>query len=63
MRKVVDSRDMPSETDCTLAITGEEDEAAPTPTEQATSPHIPENTAELRTQLRPNLRDEMPRHA
>ncbi|MFI6083193.1 DUF1059 domain-containing protein [Streptomyces sp. NPDC051217] len=51
---------MPSETNCTLAITGEEDEAVRAPTEQGASAHGHENTAELRTQIRSTLRDEMP---
>lgn len=63
MRKVVDCRDMPSETNCTLAITGEEDEVVRAASEHAASVHGHENTAELRSQIRSNLKDEMPQHA
>lgn len=63
MRKVVDCRDMPSETNCTLAITGEEDEVVRAASEHAASVHGHENTAELRAQIRSNLKDEMPQHA
>ncbi|MFD3921093.1 DUF1059 domain-containing protein [Streptomyces sp. NPDC058595] len=63
MRKVVDCRDMPSETNCTLTITGEEDEVVRAASEHAASVHGHENTAELRTQIRSNLKDEMPQHA
>lgn len=63
MRKVVDCRDMPSETNCTLTITGEEDEVVRAASEHAASVHGHENTAELRTQIRSNLKEEMPQHA
>ncbi|EST27989.1 hypothetical protein M877_15535 [Streptomyces niveus NCIMB 11891] len=54
---------MPSETNCTLAITGEEDEVVRAASEHAASVHGHENTAELRAQIRSNLKDEMPQHA
>ncbi|MEW1718883.1 DUF1059 domain-containing protein [Streptomyces sp. NPDC093109] len=63
MRKVVDCRDFPSETQCSLAITGEEDEVVRAAGEHAASVHGHENTPELRNQIRTMLKDEAPQHA
>ncbi|AXG76946.1 DUF1059 domain-containing protein [Streptomyces paludis] len=63
MRKVADCRDFPSETQCTLAITGEEDEVVRAAGEHAASVHGHENTAELRDRIRTMLKDEAPQHA
>ena len=38
-RKVADCRDMPSETNCTLTISGEEDEVVAAATQHATAVH------------------------
>ncbi|MET7516646.1 DUF1059 domain-containing protein [Streptomyces sp. NPDC005480] len=63
MRKVVDCRDVPSETNCTLAITGEEDEVVRAAAEHSVSVHGHTDTPELRNMIRSNLKDEMPQHA
>ncbi|GAA1256901.1 MULTISPECIES: DUF1059 domain-containing protein [Streptomyces] len=62
MRKVVDCRDMPSETNCTLAITGEEDEVVRAAAEHAVSVHGHTDTPELRNMIRGGLKDETPQH-
>ncbi|MCX4646003.1 MULTISPECIES: DUF1059 domain-containing protein [unclassified Streptomyces] len=62
MRKVVDCRDMPSETNCTLAITGEEDEVVRAAAEHAVSVHGHTDTPELRNMIRSGLKDETPQH-
>ena len=59
-RKVADCRDFPSENNCTLAISGEEDEVVLAATEHAVSVHGHEDTEEVRTWLRQNLKDEVP---
>ena len=58
MRKVADCRDMPSESGCTLAISGEEDEVVRAAAEHAASVHGHEDTPELREQIRGMLKDE-----
>ncbi|MEV7425862.1 MULTISPECIES: DUF1059 domain-containing protein [unclassified Streptomyces] len=63
MRKTVDCRDFPSETQCSLAITGEEDEVVRAAGEHAASVHGHENTPELREQIRTMLKDDAPQHA
>lgn len=57
-RKVVDCRDMPSESGCTLMISGEEEEVVRAAAEHAASVHGHEDTPEFREQLRANLKDE-----
>ncbi|MFE3600525.1 DUF1059 domain-containing protein [Streptomyces sp. NPDC059096] len=63
MRKVADCRDFPSETQCSLAITGEEDEVVRAASEHAVSVHGHEDSPELRQQIRTALKDEVPQHA
>ncbi|MFD8964768.1 DUF1059 domain-containing protein [Streptomyces sp. NPDC059568] len=63
MRKVADCRDFPSETKCTLAISGEEDEVVRAASEHAASVHGHEDSPELREQIRSMLKDEVPQHA
>jgi predicted small metal-binding protein len=63
MRKVADCRDFPSESNCTLAISGEEEEVVRAASEHAASVHDHENTPELREQIRTLLKDEVPQHA
>jgi predicted small metal-binding protein len=63
MRKVADCRDFPSESKCTLAISGEEEEVVRAAGEHATSVHGHENTPELREQIRSALKDDVPQHA
>ncbi|MFD7552844.1 DUF1059 domain-containing protein [Streptomyces sp. NPDC059578] len=62
MRKVADCRDYPSESNCTLTISGEEDEVVRAAAEHAASVHGHENTGEFRDQLRGMLKDEVPQH-
>ena len=57
-RKVADCRDFPSDNNCTLAISGEEDEVVAAATQHAVSAHGHEDTAEVRDWLRQNLKDE-----
>jgi hypothetical protein len=57
-RKVADCREYPSETNCTLTISGEEDEVVRAASEHAVSVHRHEDTPELRAQIRGMLKDE-----
>jgi hypothetical protein len=59
-RKVADCRDYPSENNCTLTISGEEDEVLAAATEHAVSAHGHRDTTEVRTWLRGHLKDEVP---
>jgi len=58
-RKVADSRDFPSDTNCTLAISGEEDEVVVAATQHAVSAHGHTETDEVVTWIRQNLKDEI----
>jgi len=57
-RKVADCRDFPSESGCTLTISGEEDEVITAATHHAMTVHGHEDAEEVRTWLRHNLKDE-----
>ncbi|MFI1970343.1 DUF1059 domain-containing protein [Streptomyces cinnamoneus] len=57
-RKVADCRKYPSESHCTLTISGEEDEVLRAAAEHAVSVHEHEDTPELREQIRGLLEDE-----
>ena len=57
-RKAIDCRRFPSEKNCTLAISGTEDEVLDLAVVHATTTHGHENTPELREQLRTMLTDE-----
>ncbi|MCZ7458369.1 MULTISPECIES: DUF1059 domain-containing protein [unclassified Streptomyces] len=57
-RKVADCRKFPSETDCTLTISGEEDEVLRAATDHAVSVHGHTESPELREQIRGMLEDE-----
>jgi predicted small metal-binding protein len=59
-RKVADCRDFPSQTNCTLTISGEEDEVLTAATQHAVSVHGHQDTSEIRAWLRQNLKDELP---
>jgi predicted small metal-binding protein len=59
MRKMVDCRDQPSETNCTLTIAGEEEEVVRAAAEHAASAHGHVNNAELREMIRGSLKDEV----
>ncbi|MER7999021.1 MULTISPECIES: DUF1059 domain-containing protein [unclassified Streptomyces] len=63
MRKIADCRDFPSETKCTLAISGEEEEVVRAAGEHAESVHGHTNSPELREQIRSMLKDDVPQHA
>ncbi len=59
-RKVADCRGFPSERGCTLTIAGEPDEVLEAAAQHAVSAHGHQDTAELRTWLNENLKDEAP---
>lgn len=59
-RKVADCREFPSDVDCTLTISGEEDEVILAATQHAVTVHGHEDTDEVRAWLRQNLKDEVP---
>ncbi|MDX6219405.1 MAG: hypothetical protein QOD70_2624 [Frankiales bacterium] len=63
MRKVADCRLMPSESQCTLTIAGEEAEVMRAATEHAISVHGHTDGPELREGIRSMLTDEVPAHA
>lgn len=63
MRKIADCRAFPSETNCTLTISGEEEEVVRAASEHAVSVHGHTDTPELREQIRSTLKDEAPQHA
>ena len=60
MRKIADCRLFPSESNCSLTITGSEEEVVRAAAEHAVSVHGHEDSAELRTQIRAMLADESP---
>jgi cytochrome P450 len=62
-RKVADCRDFPSETGCTLTITGTEMEVIQAASEHAVSTHGHTDGPELRQQIRAMLKDEIPARA
>jgi predicted small metal-binding protein len=57
-RKVIDCREFPSEKNCTLAISGKENEVLDAAVHHAATVHGHKNTPELREQLRSMLKDE-----
>jgi predicted small metal-binding protein len=57
-RKVADCREYPSETNCSLTISGEEDEVVKAAAEHAVSVHRHQDTPQLRTEIRSMLHDE-----
>jgi predicted small metal-binding protein len=59
-RKMVDCREMPSETKCTLTISGEEDEVLRAATMHAVDVHGHKDTPEFRQELRRAMKDERP---
>jgi hypothetical protein len=58
-RKVADCREYPSESHCSLAISGDEDEVVLAATEHAVSVHHHSDSPELRKQIRASLKDEV----
>ena len=59
-RMVADFRDFPSETGCTLTVTGTEMEVLQAAAEHAVSTHGHVDGSELRTQIRGMLKEEVP---
>ena len=57
-RKVIDCRNFPSEKNCTLAISGTEEEVLDLAVYHAATVHGHQNTHELREQIRSLLKDE-----
>ena len=58
-RKMVDCRDHPSESGCTLMMSGEEDELVEAAAQHAVAVHSHEDNDELRSWLRQNMKDEV----
>jgi predicted small metal-binding protein len=59
MRKVLDCRQMPSDSNCSLTISGEEDEVLRAGAEHAVSVHGHTDGPELREGLRAGLTNEL----
>jgi predicted small metal-binding protein len=57
-RYVADCRKFPSESNCTLTISGREDEVVRAAAEHAVSVHGHKDTAELRTEIRKIIEEE-----
>lgn len=57
-RKVADCRLIPSENNCSLTISGTEDEVVKAATEHAVSAHGHKDTPEFREQVKAMLKDE-----
>jgi predicted small metal-binding protein len=57
-RKSIDCRDYPSDKNCSLKISGTEEEVLEAAVQHASSVHGHANTAELREQIRLMLKDE-----
>jgi predicted small metal-binding protein len=58
-RKVADCRDTPSVSNCTLTISGEEDEVVRATVMHVVDVHGHEDTPELRDMIRADLKDEV----
>jgi predicted small metal-binding protein len=59
MRKMLDCRQMPSDSNCSLTISGTEEEVVRAGAEHAASVHGHTDTPELREMLRGSLQDEL----
>ena len=57
-RKYIDCSEFPSDSNCTLKISGKEDEVLPVAAQHAAAVHGHEDTPEFRKQLRQMLKDE-----
>ena len=57
-RKSIDCRDYPSEKNCSLKISGKEEEVVNAAVQHAVSAHGHEETPELREQIKSMLKDE-----
>ncbi len=60
-RKVMDCREMPSESGCSLTIAGEEDEVVRAAVMHAVDVHGHEDTAQFREELRRSLKEDTDR--
>jgi predicted small metal-binding protein len=58
-RKFIDCREFPSESNCSLKISGTEDEVLTIAVQHAVASHGHENTPVLRDELRSAMRDEV----
>jgi len=58
-RKFVDCRDMPSEKNCTVRISGSEEEVVIVAVRHAVEEHGHKDTPELRREVRKALKDEI----
>ena len=61
-RKMIDCRDMPSDSGCTLQIAGEPDEVMRVAVMHAVDAHGHQDSDELRKALRNGLKDAQPVH-
>jgi predicted small metal-binding protein len=59
-RKYIDCRDVPSESNCDLAMSGSEEHILQAAVTHAVTAHGHQDTPELREQLRTALKDETP---
>jgi predicted small metal-binding protein len=59
MRKVMDCREYPSENNCSLMISGTEEEVLQAATQHAVAAHGHTDTPEFREELRVMLKDEV----
>ena len=59
IRKTIDCRDYPSEKNCTLAISGKEDEVLRAAKDHAISVHGYPDSPELQEEIRKMLKDEV----
>jgi hypothetical protein len=59
-RKYIDCRDMPSENNCDLAMSGSEEHLLEAAALHAVTAHKHEDTAELREQIRGELKEAVP---
>lgn len=59
-RKYIDCREMPSESNCDLAMSGSEEHLLEAAAIHAVTAHQHEDTPELRQEIRGALKDEMP---
>ena len=57
-RKSIDCRDYPSEKNCSLKLSGTEEEVLDAAVQHAASVHAHENTPELREQIKSMVKDE-----
>jgi predicted small metal-binding protein len=57
-RKSIDCRDHPSEKNCSLKISGNEDEVLDAAVQHAVSAHGHQNSPDLREQIKSMLKDE-----